>query len=112
MAEQHRLDPDSPQTGDPSSPPLRTEREVREIVRHLILELAPGGDGRSLVDPRLVEDLGFHSLALMELAFALEDEFKLRTIDEEAARKIVTLADVVNHVVGELAATERLASAV
>src|SRR5438034_10512376 len=109
MSDTNRTDPDVQTGQDPSSSDLHTERDVREFVRNLILELAPSADGRSVDNPRLVEDLGYHSLALMELAFALEDEFRLTTIDEETARKIVTIADVEHHVLTELASTERLA---
>ena len=86
----------------------RDELSVRDFVRKLVYELAPGGNGSRIDEPRLVEDLAYHSLALMELAFALEDEFDLQAIDERTARRIVTLADVANHVVGELRATGRL----
>src|SRR5229473_3061988 len=112
MSDDNRIDQNPQSAEDPSSSDPRTERDVREFVRNLILELAPGADGRSVENPRLVEDLAYQSLALMELAFALEDEFRLKTIDEEIARKIFTIEDVENHVVAELASTERLASAV
>lgn len=79
----------------------RSEEEVRQVIQSLILELAPNPDGISAGD-RLVEDLEYHSLALMELAFSLEDEFNLEAIDEETARGIRTVGDVKDHVVSEL----------
>ncbi|MEE3922508.1 hypothetical protein V2I01_41850 [Micromonospora sp. BRA006-A] len=50
----------------------------------------------------LVEDLEYHSLALLELAFALEDEFDLPPIDEQSVQNIRTAADIENHVVRQL----------
>jgi acyl carrier protein len=79
------------------------EQSVRSLIRQLIAELAPR-QPVEVLEPvhRLVEDLGYHSLALMELAFTLEDEFHLDTIDEEQAQKISTVHDVERHVIDEL----------
>ncbi|MEU6720227.1 phosphopantetheine-binding protein [Nonomuraea sp. NPDC046802] len=83
--------------------PGRSEEEVRAYVAEIILELAPT-PGQAAADggARLVEDLGFHSLALLELAFTLEDEFDLQPIDEETARRITTIEAVGGHVVSSL----------
>jgi acyl carrier protein len=75
---------------------------LRAAVREVVLELAPTGDPAATPESRLIEDLGFHSLALLELAFSLEDEFDLAPIDENTARAITTLGAVQDHVVGEL----------
>ena len=77
----------------------RTEEDVRTLVRDIILELAPNPDAGTGGDVRLVEDLEFHSLALLELAFTLEDEFDLPAIDEKTAREITTVGRVEDHVV-------------
>ena len=81
-----------------------SEDTVRGVVQSLILELAPNPAVDPLGDAHLIEDLEFHSLALLELAFTLEDEYDLQPIDEATARAIQTVRDVENHVVGELAA--------
>ena len=86
----------------------QTEEDLRKAVRAIIIELAPEPDGQSAPEGRLVDDLGYHSLALLELAFALEDEFDLQPIDEPTARRITTLMDVENHVVSEFRSTGRL----
>lgn len=44
------------------------------------------------------EDLGADSLDLVELMMALEEEFDVGEIDEEAARKLKTVGDVVDFV--------------
>jgi acyl carrier protein len=81
----------------------RTEADIRAAVSAIILELAPNPEGaEGAADPRLIEDLGFHSLALLELAFTLEDEFELPPIDEASAQKIVSVDKVSEHVLGIL----------
>jgi len=72
----------------------RSEDDIRALVRDMIADLAPESDAECGPDNRLIEDLGYHSLALLELAFTLEDEFDLEPIDEETARKILTVRDV------------------
>ena len=55
------------------------------------------------VEPELItlktsfeEDLGADSLDLVELMMALEEEFDVGEIDEETARKLKTVGDVVD----------------
>lgn len=74
------------------------EAGLRQTVWRLILELAPSSASVPNEHTRLVEDLGYHSLALLELAFALEDEFALPAMDAEQAQKISTMLDVEAYV--------------
>ena len=83
-----------------------SEQEVRAAVREVILELAPSKGQQAEDDSRLIEDLGYHSLALLELAFSLEDEFDLTPIDEQTAQSITTVKAVEDHVIAELTARE------
>jgi acyl carrier protein len=78
------------------------EERVRRLIRDLILELAPNPENVALEDPRLLDDLEYHSLALLELAFTLEDEFDLEPIDAETAQTIRTSKDVEDYVVEKL----------
>jgi acyl carrier protein len=88
----------------------RSEEQVRDYVAEIIMELAPNPDERdSDAALRLVEDLGFHSLALLELAFTLEDEFDLPPIDEATARQITTVGKIADHVVTALRGRGELA---
>jgi acyl carrier protein len=80
----------------------QSEQEIRALIRALILELAPTNGEAGQPDPRLVADLGYHSLALLELAFTLEDQFNLEPIDQEAAQHIVTAGDVEEYVIVQL----------
>lgn len=80
----------------------RNEDETRRAIRELVLEMAPAGPAADKPDPELVDDLGYHSLALLELAFLLEDEFSLPAIDRESAQRIQRVSDVENYVVAQL----------
>jgi len=91
---------------DSSSPEPRSEAKVRHLIRELIRELAPNPEGLRLENPHLVNDLRYHSLALLELAFTLEDEFNLEPIDQEIARQIGTAKDVEDYVVGKVLAAQ------
>jgi acyl carrier protein len=88
----------------------RSEEEVRSYVAEIVLELATNQDELP-AEPgsRLVDDLGFHSLALLELAFTLEDEFDLPPIDETTAREITTVGSVAAHVIANLRSRGALA---
>lgn len=77
------------------------ERRIRRTVRELVLGMAPETDPVG-DDPDLVDELGYYSLALLELAFALEDEFDLPPIDQDSARRIHTVSDVADYVVAQL----------
>ena len=82
--------------------------EVCGLIHEIITDLAPE-PAELGPEARLIEDLGCHSLSLLELAFSLEDEFDLSTIDEPTARRILTVGDIERHVLAELESTDRLA---
>ena len=86
---------------DESGQSVWRKDEAISLILEVVAELAPE-EGEVLPAGRLIEDFGYHSLALLELAFSLEDEFDLETIDEATARKIVTVQDVIDHVMNEL----------
>jgi acyl carrier protein len=88
---------------------VRSESEVREVVDEIVRELAPNPKGGDSSAAQLVDALEYTSLALLELAFTLEDEFELAPIDEETARGIRTVADVQEHVIKGLRGEGRLA---
>jgi acyl carrier protein len=75
------------------------EKNLRARIREIVMTMAPERPGSSVsADNALINDLGFHSLALIELAFALEDEFDLDAIDESSASEIVTVGDIEDYV--------------
>lgn len=80
----------------------RLEADLKSSIRSIVVELSPEKPAMVEGSHRLIEDMGYHSLALLELAFALEDEFELAPIDEQTARGILTVADVEGLVMGQL----------
>lgn len=79
-----------------------SEEEIRTKVLAVIGDMAPKQDVTLTPDSVLIQDLGYHSLALMEVAFALEDEFDLDPIDEKTAREITTVLAVQDLVVKKI----------
>ena len=83
-------------------PAARTEEQIRATVVTVIADMAPNQGVTITPATNLVKELGYHSLALMEVAFAIEDEFDLDPIDEDTARKIDTVGAVQDLVVKRL----------
>jgi len=83
-----------------------TDDEIRGVVWKLAVELAPVPRPGEFQDLRLTEDLGYHSLALVELAFALEERFDLPPIDQASARNIHTTKDVADYVISQVTSRE------
>lgn len=67
---------------------------MRARVRSIILEVAPSPDAVRESQTRLVDDLEYHSLALLELGFTLEDEFDLPPLDQAQVQHITTVEEV------------------
>ncbi len=85
---------------------METEAEeaVRQTIRQIVFSMAPEPPSGSHADLDLVDDLAYHSLALLEMAFALEDEFLLPPIDQESAQQIRTVGDVESYIISQLRA--------
>lgn len=84
--------PGSPFDGDL----LGAETEVRERVRALVQSMAP--EPQEATDATSFVDLGYHSLALVELAFAVELEFDLEPIQAEEVEGVETVLHLQNFV--------------
>jgi acyl carrier protein len=70
------------------------EDEVAVRVQHMVAALAPLAGAEVRPEARLVEDLGYHSLALLELSVLLEDTFGLPPLDATDAREIAKVGDI------------------
>lgn len=69
--------------------------EVRAKVRSIILQVAPNPDGvQAGHATKLVDHLEYHSLALLELGFTMEDEFNLPPLDQSQVQDITTVEEV------------------
>ncbi|WP_051970753.1 ATP-grasp domain-containing protein [Kitasatospora azatica] len=68
--------------------------DLQVRVREIIAQMSPSGATVAASSDRLVEDLGYDSLTLLDLAIALEDELVPAAIDEEAGADLLTVGDV------------------
>lgn len=80
--------------------------DVRARVRAIIVQVAPNPDGVQTGPTQLVEDLAYHSLALLELGFTLEDEFDLPPLDQAQVQHITTVEEVEDLVLQLLQSAE------
>lgn len=73
------------------------EKEIRQKVVKVIIEKL-GVDEENIKDEsRYVEDLGADSLALVDIAMALEDEFGMKIPDEDI-EKITTVGSTIAYI--------------
>jgi acyl carrier protein len=79
-----------------------TEEDIRVRVIGIVLEMAPTAAAGADAKTALADGLGYHSLALLELAFALEDEFRLPPIEPRDAQSIRRVGDVQDYIVAQL----------
>lgn len=68
--------------------------QLQAEVFDLISRQCPSGPRTVTAADRMVEDLGFNSLNVIELCIDLERHFDLRPISEQAAAMMVTAGDV------------------
>jgi acyl carrier protein len=66
---------------------------VQEQVLRIVVAMAPRAVAQPSASTRLVEDLGYDSLRLVELGIALEEHFGVEVREGESLRA-ETLADV------------------
>ncbi len=85
------------------------EQSVRETVRAVVAEMAPFQDGDVGPTSRLVVDLGYDSLGLLECLGAIEQEFNLPDTDEGGI-SIETVADLQELTLDALRTRGRLES--
>ncbi len=73
------------------------EKEIREKLVNVLKEKL-GVEEEKIVDSaRYVEDLGADSLAIVDIAMALEDEFGMEIPDEDI-EKIKTIGDTLSYI--------------
>lgn len=85
-------------------------RELTRVIGTVVGRLAPTPVPYAEPDQRLIEDLGYHSLALVELTFLLEEMFTLEQIEPEEAARIAVVGDVTAYLAGVLDPSVQLPS--
>jgi acyl carrier protein len=78
-----------------------TTGRLEALVLEFSGRLAPAGPAEVRADARFVEDLGYNSLAMIELQFALEELFGLEPIPAERAVKMTMVRDLAEFVSDE-----------
>jgi acyl carrier protein len=71
-----------------------TTEDLSARVRALIGTMSPLGERTAESHQDVMNDLGYDSVAIVELALVLESEFGLQPIDDEEAFDVVTVGDV------------------
>lgn len=77
-----------------STESLQADRVVLRIVK----SLAPDGDAAVSATSDLRDELGYHSLALVELAFVIEDAFSLDPIPREEAERVRLVGEITEYI--------------
>jgi len=75
---------------------------IPAAVRTVVRLLAPSAPTRVTGDQELIGDLGYHSLALAELGFTLEDLFALEPITPEQAMSLGSVDDIIELIRGAI----------
>ncbi|MGA5798088.1 acyl carrier protein [Streptomyces cellulosae] len=76
----------------------------RAQVRRIVGEMSPLGACEANSGDRLVEDLGYDSLAVIELSLRIEQEFTLVDLGTGPTADITTVKDIEDFVVQQQAA--------
>lgn len=80
---------------------------MRVRVREVTVESAPEPRLDVSAQTSLIEDLGYQSLAMLELGFILEEEFDIALIDTESPIDVRTVGELEEWIVEKI--EERLA---
>jgi acyl carrier protein len=78
--------------------------EIRLQVREIVGTMSPLGKNAAQSSDRLVEDLGYDSLAIVELSLQIESVLGLTTLAQEDGADVVTVSDIEDLVVRSMAA--------
>jgi acyl carrier protein len=72
---------------------------VEDVVCRLVGEMSPVTTSPAASDQLLIADLGYYSLLVIELAFALEELFDLRLLAAEDPPPVGTVRELQDYVI-------------
>lgn len=79
---------------------------IRDRVIALVTEFAPEPLTSPVDDSdTFIDDLGYHSLALVELSFAIEDAFALEPLTADDVEDVATVGDLVAFISARVSAS-------
>lgn len=77
---------------------MTTSGDLSPVIAEFAQRLAPARPASVDIDDELVRDLGYDSLAMVELQFAVEELFQLEPLPADEALSIWTIRDLVELV--------------
>jgi acyl carrier protein len=77
---------------------------LRSNVRQIVGEMSPLGAREASSEDRLVEELGYDSLAVIELSLRIEQDFGLNAMSSGGTPDISTVKDIEDFVEAQAAA--------
>ena len=76
--------------------------EIFQTMQELVAEQFAMEPSEVTMETSFEEDLGADSVDLVELVMAMEEEFEMGEVQEEALGKLKTVGDAVNYIAGKL----------
>ena len=76
---------------------MAEENQIESKVKEIIVEQLGVNADQVTPDAKFIEDLGADSLDTVELIMALEEEFSIEVLDEEA-EKLMSVGDVNKYI--------------
>jgi acyl carrier protein len=74
------------------------KNEVFEKVKEIILDTLEVEEKEVIPEAKFIDDLGAHSLDIVEMIMCVEEIFRIEISDEDA-EMLITVNDVVNYIV-------------
>lgn len=90
---------------------MTATEQIAARVREIVGDLCPLGEREAQSDDEIIADLGYDSMAMVELSLVLESEFNLEPMDDDQAVDLVTVGDVEELVVQMVQTASRWTSA-
>ena len=76
--------------------------EIFQTMQELVAEQFAMEPSEVTMETSFEEDLGADSVDLVELVMAMEEEFEMGEVQEEALGKLKTVGDAVNYIAGKM----------
>lgn len=84
-----------------------TDQEIVQTINDALVEEFELNSEDMVPEAKIYEDLGLDSLDIVDLVIVLETSFGFKIREEAAVRKIRTLGDIHNFVIGKKRETEQ-----
>ncbi len=71
---------------------------VFDVVKEVLADIFSCDETAITLETSFIEDLGADSVDVVEMAFALEEEFDIEPLPDEELKKISTVGDLVDKI--------------